>query len=70
MREAVHRVGAEADEGEELARAVEGFGAGDALDHGALSHEFADPAARVERGVRVLEHHLDAAALGAESGGG
>ncbi len=66
VRIAVERTGIEADHPQQITRALHrDLGIGAAGDR-AIGDDLADPAARIERGERVLEDHLDAVALRAQ----
>ena len=66
MRIAVGRLDRKPDEVEQVAARAQSAALGHALRDRTLGDDAPDRAARVERGIRVLEHHLDAAALAAE----
>ena len=67
-REAVVVLGVEADELHQLLDPLLALGAaGDAVDGERVADDRADPAARVERAVGVLEDHLHLAAVAAAS---
>ena len=58
-RQALALFGGETDAGQHLAHARPSLGVGHALGHQRHADDVDDPAARVERGERVLEHRLD-----------
>ena len=68
VRIAVRGLGVEADQPQQLARLVQRGLARRAVDDGPLGDDVADAPARIERGERVLEHHLQRLAIGAQLG--
>ena len=67
VREALGVVGVQADGLEQLGHAVApGLALGQAVDRQRLADDRADRHARIERGIRVLEDHLDLAPVGEE----
>src|SRR6187402_230068 len=62
----------EPDRAEQFLHALRGFrrSFGQAVETNGLTQDVADGHARVERGVRILEHHLHAAAQRPDRGGG
>ena len=66
VREAVRGLGRQADEPEEFAGAAQGRFGIFALGDRPLGDDLADPPARIERRVGILEHHLDPSPVRAE----
>src|SRR3546814_2774444 len=64
VRKAVECIGLESDCFQQTPGAFQRFGARRAVIERALDHRLADGAPRIERTIRVLEDHLDAAAIG------